>query len=170
MVRFRSRQQRDSGGSRGVSRALRGGSPEATVRDEWDAFDLTTPDGVRVEVKSAAYLQSWHQKQLSLITFRTPKTLAWSADTGGMAPERRRQADVYVFALLHHEDKRTVDPLNVRQWTFYVLPTRVLDERARSQHSITLKSLRVLCDGVGFERLAAEIQRVAHTTSSASGS
>lgn len=142
-----------------VHRAVNG--REDVVRDEWDAFDLTTPEGVRVEVKSAAFLQSWHQKELSRISFRTPKTLAWSADTNEMAVEPRRQADVYVFALLHHETKQTVDPLNVQQWTFYVLPTRVLDERTRSQHSIALTSLRGISGaGVGFEELASEIRRV----------
>ena len=34
------------------------------VRREWDAFDLLTKDGVRVEVKSAAYLQSWGHDRL----------------------------------------------------------------------------------------------------------
>jgi len=38
-----------------------------------------------------------------------------------------------------------VDPLNIDQWHFYVLPTAVLDARKRSQHSITLKSLEKLC-------------------------
>ncbi|MEI2689604.1 MAG: hypothetical protein V9H69_07780 [Anaerolineae bacterium] len=40
------------------------------VRDEWGAFDLETPEGITVEVKSAAYIQSWSQRNLSVITFR----------------------------------------------------------------------------------------------------
>lgn len=144
-----------------VHRAV--GSPEQSVRDEWDAFDLTTPDGIRVEVKSAAYLQSWHQERLSSILFRTPKTRAWSADTNRQEAEARRQAQVYVFALLHHTDKPSVDPLNVRQWTFYVLPTRVLDVRTRSQDSITLASLQALCGrATSFEDLAQAIRQAAH--------
>ncbi len=31
------------------------------VRVEWDAYDLRTPSGIKVEVKSAAYVQSWRQ-------------------------------------------------------------------------------------------------------------
>lgn len=30
-------------------------------RVEWDAYDVLTPDGVRVEVKVRGYLQSWAQ-------------------------------------------------------------------------------------------------------------
>jgi len=37
------------------------------------------------------------------------------------------------------------DPLNLDQWRFYVLPAAALDERPRSQHSITLRSLEKVC-------------------------
>lgn len=39
------------------------------VRAEWDAFDILLADGTRVEVKSAAYLQSWAHAKLSNVTF-----------------------------------------------------------------------------------------------------
>jgi hypothetical protein len=126
-----------------VARAL--GLAESDVRDGWAAFDLETASGIKVEVKSAAYVQSWHQERLSPITFTTPKTRAWDADTNVQSREFKRQADVYVFALLAQTDKTTTDPLNLDQWRFYVLPTAILDERTRSQHSITLKSLEKLC-------------------------
>src|SRR5262252_1100889 len=35
------------------------------VREEWADFDVLTPAGVRVEVKSSAYLQTWFQRQSS---------------------------------------------------------------------------------------------------------
>lgn len=126
-----------------VARGL--GLAERGVRDGWAAFDLETPSGVKVEVKSAAYVQSWHQKRLSSIMFMTPKTRAWDADTNIQSSESKRQADVYVFALLAHTDKTTIDPLNLDQWRFYVLPTATLNGRTRSQHSITLRSLEKLC-------------------------
>lgn len=118
------------------------------VRDEWAAFDLKTPSGIKIEVKSAAHVQSWHQIKLSSIIFKTAKTRAWDAETNIQSREACRQADVYVFALLAHTDKNTIDPLNIDQWRFYVLPTTALNARTRSQHSITLKSLEKLCDGV----------------------
>ena len=39
------------------------------LRDEWDAYDLTTVDGIKIEVKSAAYIQTWNQKKISNISF-----------------------------------------------------------------------------------------------------
>lgn len=34
------------------------------IRVKWDAYDLITPEGLKIEVKSAAYLQSWKQERL----------------------------------------------------------------------------------------------------------
>ena len=137
------------------------------VRNEWDAFDLLTPRGVKVEVKSAAHVQSWHQERLSAISWRTPRTRAWDAATNRQSTEARRQADVYVLALLHHQDKLTTDPLNLAQWSFFVLPTRVLDARTRSQHSITLNSLQGLADRVPYSGLAGAVDSAAAIQSGA---
>ncbi len=132
------------------------------VRDEWGAFDLETPEGITVEVKSAAYIQSWSQRNLSVITFRVPKTRAWNADTNVQEKEPRRQAQVYVFALLAHQDKLSIDPLNVDQWRFFVLPTKVLDARTRSQHSITLRSLEALAgQAIPYDELRGAVHKAA---------
>jgi hypothetical protein len=129
------------------------------VRNEWDAFDLLTADGLKVEVKSAAHVQTWYQVRLSDIAWRTPSTREWNAATNRQSSEARRHADVYVLALLQHQDKITIDPLNVEQWCFFVLPTRVLDARTRSQHSITLKSVRALGEPVAYSGLAKTVAR-----------
>ena len=112
-----------------------------SIRVEWDAFDLKTPSGLKIEVKSAAYLQSWHQKSLSKITFGIQPTRTWEAATGFYTSEMKRQADIYIFCLLHHQDKITVDPLNMDQWTFYILRTSVLDVRLPMQKNISLATL-----------------------------
>jgi hypothetical protein len=133
------------------------------VRDEWGAYDLVTPEGIKVEVKSAAYIQAWHQSRLSIISFRTPKTRAYNHDTGTYDPNAKRQADVYVFAHLKHEHNETVDPLDVDQWDFYVLSTAILDGRRRSQYGITLATLRKRADAGPFtySELGAAVQRAA---------
>ena len=143
-----------------VARAL-DAEPEG-VRDEWAAYDLRTKDGVKIEVKSAAYLQSWYQGKLSRVSFVVPKTRAWDPSTNRLDELPARQADVYVFALLVHQDKQTVQPLDVSQWVFYVLPTSVLDGRTRSQHSITMPTLCRLCErAVGYHDLRAAVAEAA---------
>ena len=46
---------------------------EEEARDGWAAYDFKTKSGIKVEVKSAAYVQSWAQRHLSAISFRTRK-------------------------------------------------------------------------------------------------
>jgi hypothetical protein len=121
-----------------VSRALEG---EVVSRLEWDACDLRTDSGFKIEVKSAAYVQSWTQTRPADIRFGIGPTKGWNAATNTYAPERRRSADLYVFALLHHQDRATLDPMNVDQWTFFLLPTAVLNERCGEQKGIGLKAL-----------------------------
>ncbi|MDX2308005.1 MAG: hypothetical protein NW216_07200 [Hyphomicrobium sp.] len=127
--------------------ALALGGAWEPMRREWDAYDLKLANGTKIEVKSAAYVQAWKQARPSTIIFQVGKRRWWDAETGMSSDEPARHADIYVFALLRHEDRDTLDPLNVAQWEFYVLPTRVLNERTRSQHSITLPSLRELSGG-----------------------
>jgi len=117
------------------------------VREEWATYDLETPEGLKLEVKSASYVQRWQQAKLSQISFRVPKTRGWDPRTGQLSSLPQRQADVYVFALLAHTEQASLDPLDVSQWQFYVLPTFILDNRRRSQHSITLPSLQKLAGG-----------------------
>ncbi|MCU1332266.1 MAG: hypothetical protein JWM08_1258 [Candidatus Angelobacter sp.] len=113
------------------------------LREEWRSFDLLTASGRKIEVKSCAYLQAWGQRKLSKIVFSIRPTRAWDVDTGALAAEIKRQAHVYVFALLTQKDKAALDPLNLDQWEFYVVPTALLD--ARSGNSINLKSLQQIC-------------------------
>ncbi len=144
-----------------VAQAL--GVASGSVREEWAAYDLERKDGTRIEVKSAAFIQSWGQKDLSRINFSVPKTHAWDKEMNRQSHEVKRQADVYVFALLAHTDQRTLDPLDVSQWEFFVLPTVTLDQRKRSQRTITLLSLRKLTNSVAFAELRRAVDEAART-------
>jgi hypothetical protein len=131
------------------------------VRNEWAAYDLKTPRGKKVEVKSAAYLQSWLQDDYSTIQFSIRKTKELDLKKGGYRGKPKRHADVYVFALLAHKDKPTVNPLNINQWDFYVVPTTDLNKYPRSESSITLKSLDTLSGGkVNYFQLAKKINSI----------
>jgi hypothetical protein len=133
------------------------------IRTPWEAFDLLTPTGVRVEVKSASYLQSWYHKALSRIVFTIRPTRAWMAETNAWAAESQRQADVYVFCILAHQEKASLDPLNVDQWTFWVLPSAALNEKVAMQKTLSLSGLLKLHPvSAAYDVLASTIEQVAH--------
>lgn len=111
------------------------------IRREWDAFDLITENGMTIEVKTSAYVQSWYQKNYSRITFSISPSLAWDFETNAFNTDSVRQADLYVFCLLHHKDQDTIDPMDLNQWTFYVLPTKLLNEKLGNQKTLGLATL-----------------------------
>ncbi len=133
-------------------------------RVEWEAFDLVTPGGLTLEVKSAAYVQAWVQKALSKIKFGIAPTRAFEAVTNDRTGPLKRQADVYVFCLLHHQDRATVDPLDMAHWTFYVLPTAASEQQCPTQKSIVLASLlRMKPCHCAYEELAKAIESIGET-------
>ena len=101
-------------------------------REPWANFDLKTKDGVKIEIKSAALVQSWHQDRLSKPEFEYRETLGWDADTNRQSDRPARYADVYVFALLAHEHKPSINPIDIDQWKFYVTATRAIEARQGS--------------------------------------
>ncbi len=113
------------------------------IRTAWEPWDLTY-NGIKIEVKSSAYIQSWYQKKYSNIIFSIRKARAWNEQTNELSSELKRHSDIYVFALLKHKDQSTIDPLNLNQWIFYVLPTKVLNENVGDAKTIGLKKLMEL--------------------------
>ncbi len=125
-----------------VARVL--GSPEA-VRTIWTSYDLDTSAGVKVEVKSAAYLQSWSQKEVSRPMFSIGRTFGWDPQTGEYTKERRRHSDVYVFCLLAYKgDKHDLNPLDLRQWEFYVVATSKIEAEFGNRKQASLPQIQHL--------------------------
>lgn len=110
------------------------------TRLEWDSHDFITKDDVKIEVKSAAYIQAWKQKKFSTISFDIKPTKKL-LDDNNYSVEATRQADIYVFCLLHHRDQDTIDPMNLHQWTFYLTTTETLNKNLPNQKSISISSL-----------------------------
>jgi hypothetical protein len=139
-----------------VAEAL--GIAQIGVRSEWGEVELVALDGTRIEIKSAAYVQSGEQARHSVIQFNVEKRRGWKLETHKLDVETSFDSDVHVFALLNHKDGSMIDPMDLSQWEFYVLATRALDTRARGPQSITLNALRALAGKpVAFARLAAAI-------------
>ena len=118
-------------------------APGATseARKEWAAYDLTTPSGITIEVKSSAYVQTWAQEKPSVIAFSAYEAQGWDPLTNEYASTPARSADIYVFCVLAHLDRSTINPLDTRQWDFYVTTSARLNETIGSQRSIRLNPL-----------------------------
>jgi len=135
------------------------------TRTEWDVCDIVTAEGIKVEVKSCAYIQSWEQKKYSAIQFNIRPTQGWDENLNKRTKEVFRQADVYVFCLLKHKDQDTINPLDLEQWVFYVLSTEVLNRSVGGLKTISLSTLiRLSPLEAQYDELYPAIKRAANRT------
>ena len=81
-------------------------------------MNLRAEDNIKLEIKSAAYVQSWFQKRLSGISFVIPPKRGWLPETNISEKTPQHHAHVYVFALLHHREKQTINPMDFRNGSF----------------------------------------------------
>ena len=131
-------------------------------RLEWDPYDLKYGD-IKIEVKSAAYIQGWEQNKPSVIGFDVKQTLDWNYQENKREEKYQRQSDVYVFCHLKHIDKETIDPTDMTQWDFYIAPTAVLNEILKDQKRVCLSVLQSICTNkVCFENIKEEIDKLFH--------
>ncbi|MYW69941.1 hypothetical protein GTY65_38700 [Streptomyces sp. SID8379] len=131
-----------------------------TRPDEWDCYDVEGDDGLRVEVKASAYLQSWEQRELSRVTFSVEKRRKWTS-ANGFSGEPTHNADAYVFAVHTATRHEEYDPLDVSQWEFYVASRATIAEL--NQKTAGLATVRRIAAGpVPFGRLGELIRSAGH--------
>lgn len=113
-------------------------------RISWDKYDLLSTNGIRIEVKASGYIQTWEQKELSKIVFGVHKSYGWNSVSGEYDGTQKRQSDIYVFCVHKHKEQNTLDPLDAKQWDFYVVLTKLLDKKIGNQKTISLSSVEKL--------------------------
>ena len=130
-------------------------------RVSWDKYDLLSDKGIAVEVKTSGYIQTWEQKTVSKLIFGIQPTHAWDSNTNEYETVQKRQADVYIFCVHKHTDQQTVNPLDISQWDFYLMPTRIINEKLKNQKTATLSTLikhgAEKCDYYSINQRIAEI-------------
>jgi hypothetical protein len=110
-------------------------------RIQFRPYDLLSPEGWRVEVKCAAYVQSWDIRHPDHVSYsiapaQMPDPILGYVDN---AP-KQRNCDCYVFSL-YKATSPDQNPLDMGLWEFFILKTAILNEAKPSQKTITLPSL-----------------------------
>ena len=113
---------------------------DSQKRLEWDPYDLKY-NNIKIEIKSCAYVQAWEQKQFSKISFDIAPTRLYDYEKECYSDECKRQADIYIFCLLKHKDRKTINPLDMEQWEFYIATTSFLNSHFENQKQIALSKL-----------------------------
>lgn len=126
----------------------------------WNDWDLEF-DGLKVEVKSSGYIQTWHKEKCELLKdpakvcaynsptepsaakpdfkLSSPKfenlfRKSWNKDKEDFTPASYK-ADIYIFCLQINKCCQTYNALDLSQWRFYVLTRYDLSQRSYSAKS-----------------------------------
>ena len=142
-----------------VARAL---NVRQNTRVEWDKYDVLTNDDISIEVKSSGYVQTWQQKGKSKISFSIRPTRAFNSKANAYEREIKRQAQIYVFCVHNYEKKdEGLNPLDMKQWDFYILPTEKLNMEVKEQKNISLqKIIKKKKKKCSYSELSASINKL----------
>ncbi len=135
------------------------GIVEGTSTSGWNSFDLSYGDW-KIEVKSSAYLQSWHQNAPSVIRFGLAEREGWDPETNSWRTERMRSADCYVFCLYAEKDCSRVNVLETSMWQFYVVTTERINQELGAQKSAGLSTIAAMTEPVGYAGLKERVDEV----------
>ncbi len=133
---------------------------ESPVRNDWAAYDIDSPDGTKIEVKSSAYVQTHYQKEPTIIKFNIGKSKEWIKETNGYCECIKRHSDVYVLCVVTPKEKHQVNTLDLDQWEFYVISTPVIDREFGNGTEIRLNKVREHSDAHHFRQLREAVIKV----------
>ena len=137
------------------------GQDTKSAKHGWGECDIIY-NNFRIEVKCSSLIQAWDRKSPTKPVFSIRKTLNCDieeTDTGYCYVGRdhtpaKRRSEIYVFCLFSNTDRSTADPLNLDQWQFYIVPTKVLDEKCADTKTIGINGLSKLgFSPVGYHEL-----------------
>lgn len=140
-----------------VGKAL--GLNEAQNVGDWTLFDMMY-QGKRIEVKETSYYHAWQ-------TDEEPKskqrvfgiTKAYDNYKDETSP-LRRQNDIYIFCLNTGETKETSNPLELKNWQFYVIPTKIIDEECGDAKTISLSRVEKLAEKIEYSNLKSIVDEL----------
>lgn len=129
-----------------VETALAGSDKRKELINDFQPFDIMHR-GMKIEVKSSAYIQGYPGCKATLSTprFSIRKKLFWNQNTNKLEGPPARHWNILVCALLSEKTKRP-EPLDLGQWEFYVLSEKRLEANPTlaKGSSLTVKHLSAL--------------------------
>lgn len=123
-----------------VAKALEKGEPDNC--NGWSLFDAQYK-GKRIEVKASSYWQSW-KKSHAISEQRIYSIRKTHVEYQNSKTELARQNDIYIFCIDMGRTEESANPLNLENWQFYVIPTKVIDKNCKDQKTISLNRIRQL--------------------------
>ena len=141
-----------------VEKAL--GIGKAQNTDYWTLYDILYRN-YRIEIKESSYYHSWNKggKVSTQRTFGITKANS-NYENADLENRFERQNDIYVFCLNTGDTKETSNPMNLDNWEFYVIPTKVINEKCNNNKTINLGKIKKITNMIKYEKLKETIDNL----------
>jgi len=141
-----------------IEKAL--GIDKAQNTDYWTLYDILYRK-YRIEVKQTSYYHPWNEnsKISNIRRFKITKANS-KYDSKDFENKFERQNDIYVFCLNTGETKETSNPMNLDNWEFYVVATKIINEECKNNKTISLNKVRKICKKISYNEIKETIDLI----------
>ena len=148
---------------------IKGSIAEYIIKDALDAeadipswyyFDILYKT-FRIEVKSSSYIQSYTRQSGKLSSPRFSigkKPIDFPSLNKSSIPIRNN--DFYIFALHNCKDVNEYNPLEISQWTFYIVSTAYINENFDNYSALSLKKVEEIASPCTYENIRQELDKM----------
>lgn len=140
-----------------IEKAL--GLDKSQNTDSWTLYDILYRN-YRIEVKETSYYHPWNENGKISMQRTFGITMANSNYEEDGENRYERQNDIYVFCLNIGTTKETSNPMNLNNWEFYIIPTKVINDNCGNNKTISLGKVRKLTDKVTYENIKDNIDDI----------
>ena len=142
-----------------IAQALSNDEPDNC--NGWTVYDVGYR-GKRIEVKATSYWQSWKASHIisEQRNFSIRKTYL---DYQNNKSDKARQNDIYIFCLDKGRDEKSSNPMNLENWVFYVVPTKVINEMFGDQKVLSLMRLEKIekyGKGITYDQIKENVDNI----------
>ena len=127
-------------------------------RNGWCLYDIDYKD-YRIEVKQTSDWHSWNRDGYVQKSPRFGIGKAYSIYQDSKS-DYERQNDLYVFCHLKGNDAKSANPMNLSAWDFYVIPTKLINDRCGNSKTISFSRVRNFAGPVSYNELHNKIDAV----------
>ena len=127
----------------------------------WTLYDIKYRD-FRIEVKETSYYHPWNMngKVSKQRSFGITKANS-SYEDFDSENKHERQNDIYVFCLNTGNTAEESNPLNLNNWTLYIVPTSVINMKCENQKTVSLGRVRRFgCLPKRYDEIKSEVDRI----------
>ena len=127
-------------------------------RNGWSLYDIDYK-GYRIEVKQTS---DWHSWNIDGYTQKAPRFGIGKAYSEYKDPNTiyERQNDIYVFCHLKGNDAKSANPMTLSAWDFYVIATKLINDKCGDSKTISFSRVRKFADSVSYNELHNKIDAV----------